>query len=62
MLLPDVLGDTFHAEDLDLEALAVGEGIFDVVKGLLVDLVHMNGETCGGQRMCELSWFLEFGW
>lgn len=30
VLLPDLLGDTFHAEDLDVQSLTVGEGIFDV--------------------------------
>lgn len=38
-------GDTFHTEDLQLETLTAGIGIFNVSERLLVDLVHMHGET-----------------
>lgn len=46
MLVEYVLGDALHAENLHVEALAVGEGIFDLVEGLLVHLVEVDGETC----------------
>jgi hypothetical protein len=47
VLVEDVAGDTFHAEDFDIEALAVRQGIFDLCEGFLVDLVHVHGETAG---------------
>ena len=54
VLLLDVLGDTFHSEDLDVQALAVREGILDMRQGLLVDLVHVHGETYE-ERKCVLA-------
>ena len=45
MLIEDILWDTFHTEDLDLETLPVRERILDVIKSLFVDLVHVDGET-----------------
>jgi hypothetical protein len=47
VLLLDVFGDTFHSEHLDVEALAVRKSILDMGKGLLMDLVHVDRETCG---------------
>ena len=49
VLLHNVLGHTFHSEDLDLEALSVGKGILDTGKGFLVDLIHVDRKTCAGQ-------------
>lgn len=42
VLVDDILGHTLHAEYLDLEALATGNGIFDVGERLLVDLIHVH--------------------
>lgn len=47
VLLYDLLGDTLHAENLDIEPLPAGKRILDTVESFLVDLVHMHGETCG---------------
>lgn len=30
VLLPDLLGNTFHAKDLDVQSLTIWEGIFDM--------------------------------
>jgi hypothetical protein len=38
-------GYTFHTEDLEIETLTSGVGILNVGERLLVDLVHMHGET-----------------
>lgn len=46
MLFLDILGKSFHSEDLDIETLAVGKSILDVGESFFVDLVHMHGETC----------------
>lgn len=46
MLVQGLLGDTFHAEDFNFEALTIGEGIFDLAEGFFVDLVQVYGETC----------------
>jgi hypothetical protein len=46
VLVNDLGGDAFHAEDLNLEALSARVRVLDVCKILLVDLVHMHGETC----------------
>jgi hypothetical protein len=45
MLLKDVLGDTFHTEDLDVQAGSVRESILDALQCLFVNLVHVHGET-----------------
>lgn len=45
VLLHDILGDTFHAEDLDVEALPVCECILDAAQVFLVDLVHVNRQA-----------------
>jgi len=45
VLLYHILRDALHAEDLDVQALAVRQGILDAGEGLLVDLVHVDGET-----------------
>lgn len=37
--------DAFHAEDLDVEAAAAGDCVFDLVELLLVDLGHVHVET-----------------
>jgi hypothetical protein len=50
VLIDLVLGHTFHAEYLNVEALASGNGILDNVEGLLVDLVHVHGKTCDCQK------------
>jgi hypothetical protein len=42
VLLDNVLGDTLHTEDLDLETLSIRERIFDKGQRLLVDLIHMH--------------------
>lgn len=46
MLFPHILGQALHSEDLDIQPLAVRQGIFYVGERLLVDLVHVHGETC----------------
>lgn len=48
MGLHDVFGDTLHAENLDVRGLAVGKGILDSGQVLLVDLIHVHRQTCGG--------------
>jgi hypothetical protein len=45
VLVDDLGRHTFHAEDLDLEALSPGVGILNMCEVLLVDLVHVHGET-----------------
>lgn len=45
VLLPDLLRYTLHAEDLNIQSLTIGEGIFDVGKSLFMDLVHVDRET-----------------
>jgi hypothetical protein len=52
VLLDNVLGDTLHAEDLDVKALPVRECILDACEVFFVNLVHVDGETwrgCDGQ-------------
>ena len=46
VLLHNIFWHTLHAENLNVEALAVREGIFNLVKALFVDLVHVNRKTC----------------
>lgn len=46
VLVDNIFGDSFHAKNLNLEALAAGNGILDVSEVLLVDLVHVHRETC----------------
>lgn len=45
MLLFDILRHTFDSKDLDVQALTVRKGVLDMVQRLLVDLVHVDGET-----------------
>jgi len=45
VLLQDVLGDALHAEDLDVEAGAVGQGVLDALQRFFVDLVHVDREA-----------------
>jgi hypothetical protein len=45
MLLADIVRNTFHAKDLDVHALAVGERIEDLGEGFLVNLLEMDGEA-----------------
>jgi hypothetical protein len=52
VLVDDLGGHAFHAEDLDLETLAARIGVFDVREVLLVDLVHVHGETWGVLTSC----------
>ena len=47
VLLDDILGDALNAEDLDLEALAVRQGVLNMRQGLLVDLVHVHRQAAG---------------
>jgi hypothetical protein len=50
VLLHNVVGDTLHAKDLDVEALPVWKRILDAREGFLVDLVHVYRETCNETR------------
>lgn len=43
--LHDIFGDAFHAEDLEVEALAVGQRILNLGESLFVDLRHVDVET-----------------
>jgi hypothetical protein len=43
VLLENVLWDTLHTEDLDLESLSVRESVLDMFEGFFVDLVHVHG-------------------
>jgi hypothetical protein len=45
VLLDDILRNTFHTEDFDIQTLPVGKRIFDLLKGLLVHLVHMHRQA-----------------
>jgi hypothetical protein len=45
VLVDDLGGYTFHAEDFNLEALAAWIGVFDMCEVFLVDLVHVHRET-----------------
>lgn len=47
VLLERVGRHTLHAEDLDLQTLAVRQGILDLRQRLLVHLVQVDGETAG---------------
>ena len=46
MLLSNLVWDTLHSEYLDIEAGAVRKGIVDRSQVLLMDLTHMDAETC----------------
>lgn len=50
MLVEHVLGDTLHAENLHLKTLSARKRVLDLCEVLLVDLVHVHGETCRCQR------------
>jgi hypothetical protein len=45
MSLSNILGDAFHAEDLDVEACAIRESIVDRTEVLLMNLGHVHAET-----------------
>ena len=53
--LNDVLGDAFHSEDLDVQPLSVGERILDTIKTLLVNLVHVDRETCTFENVSTVA-------
>ena len=61
VLLENVLGDTLHAEDLDVEALAVGERILDGCEVFLVDLVHVHREACERGQLSAIVVFARAG-
>ncbi len=42
---PNIVWDTFHTEDLDVRAGAVGQSVLDGSQSLLVYLGHMNGQA-----------------
>jgi hypothetical protein len=46
--LDNVFGDAFHAEDLNIETLAIRERIVDGSQVLFVDLAHMYAQTWQG--------------
>lgn len=46
VLLDDILRDTLHTKDLDVESLSVGQRIFDRRQRFFMYLVHMNRKTC----------------
>ena len=48
MCLNNVLGYSFHAEDLDVEACAIREGIIDCTQILLMNLAHVHAEAACG--------------
>lgn len=56
VLLEGLLRDALHAEDFDVEARAVGQGVLDLGERLLVDLVHVDGETCEGLAGRSCRW------
>jgi hypothetical protein len=43
--LNDILRYPFHAKYFDIEARAIGEGIFNSGKCFFVDLTHMNRQA-----------------
>jgi len=45
--LNDILRYPFHAKYFDIEARAIGEGIFNSGKCFFVDLTHMNRQASG---------------
>lgn len=61
VLLENVVGDTLHAEDLDVEALAVGERILDGCEVFLVDLVHVHGEAYERGQLSAIVVFARAG-
>ena len=46
MLSSNLIWDTLHSKYLDIEAGSVRKGIVDRGQILLVDLTHMDAETC----------------
>lgn len=46
VLVHDLRRDTFHTKDLNVQALASGDGVLDLGERLLVHLVHVDGQTC----------------
>jgi hypothetical protein len=45
VVIDKVLGDTAHAEDLGVDALAAFNGVFDLGQGLLVDLLQVHRQA-----------------
>lgn len=45
VLLDDILRNTLHTENLNVETLSVRKCIFDLLEGLLVHLVHVDRQT-----------------
>jgi hypothetical protein len=45
VLVDDFRGYTFHAKDLNLEALTAWIGVLDMCEVLLMHLVHVHRET-----------------
>ena len=43
--LRDLCRDTFHTKYLDFKSLSIGQGIVHAGQGLLVDLVHVDGQA-----------------
>lgn len=59
VLLDNVVGDTLHAEDLNVEPLSVGQRVLDLIERFLVHLVHVDGETAGRVQSLAASVALE---
>lgn len=59
VLLDNVVGDTLHAEDLNVEPLTVGQRVLNLVERFLVHLVHVDGETAGRVQSLAASVALE---
>lgn len=51
VLLNNVLGNALHAEDFDVQSLAVRERILNASERLFVDLVHVDGETYSSKTL-----------
>lgn len=54
VLLENLLWNTLHAKNLDLESLPVGKCILDLAERLLVHLVQMDGKTCVWQWLASV--------
>jgi hypothetical protein len=48
--LSNLCRDTFHTEYLDFKSLSIGQGIVHAGQGLLVDLVHVDGQAYAVSR------------
>lgn len=57
--LRGVLRDALHAEDLDLEPGAIGQGVFHLLERLLVNLRHVHRQTTGRVESATASVALE---